>query len=100
MFPVPASNLFGGPWKIDRSKVTSAIMLPPPCHGGVSAIISVGAVEHADSGGPKILWPENTKKSAPSWLHVDRDVRNGLGAVDEHPGAVAVTHLDDLLAPG
>ncbi len=65
MLPVPASNLFGGPWYSERSMVTSAIMLPPPCHGGVSANASSVPYSTPMPVGPKILWPENTKKSAP-----------------------------------
>ena len=40
-----------------------------------------------------------TRRSPRRVLHVDRDVRNRLRAVDQHPRAVTVTQFDDLLAP-
>ena len=65
MLPVPASNLLGMGWNTVFSKVTSAIMLPPPCQGGMSS--STSRLPHTTPMpvGPKTLWPENTKKSAP-----------------------------------
>ena len=35
MLGVPASKRAGGPWNCVRSKVTSRIMFPPPCQGGM-----------------------------------------------------------------
>ena len=37
MFGVPASNLNGSSFQVDFSKVTEAIMSPPPCHGGIAS---------------------------------------------------------------
>ena len=60
----------------------------------------LGAVEHADSGGAEDLVPGEHEEVRAERLHVDRDVRDRLGAVDEHPGAVAVAEFDDLRRTG
>mmetsp|Transcript_33012 Transcript_33012/g.77443 ORF Transcript_33012/g.77443 Transcript_33012/m.77443 type:complete len:212 (-) Transcript_33012:52-687(-) len=65
MLPVPASNLAGAGWNTVRSKVTSAIMLPPPCQGGMASSTSLRPMTAPMPVGPKILWPLKMKKSQP-----------------------------------
>jgi hypothetical protein len=48
------------------SKVTSTIMLPPPCQGGVVSSKSAFPKTTPMPVGAKILCPENTKKSQSS----------------------------------
>ena len=56
-------------------------------NGGISSSISRRAQSAPEPGGPSVLWPEKTKKSAVEVLDVDRPVGHGLGAVDEHERA-------------
>jgi hypothetical protein len=37
MFGVPASNLYGRSFQVERSKVTLRIMSPPPMNGGIAS---------------------------------------------------------------
>ena len=97
ILPVPASKRPGGGWNTVRSNVTSLIMLPPPCHGGMSSSTSRLPYTTPMPVGPNILWPENTKKSASICLHVDPHVRHRLRAVDQRTRAGAMRHRDDLL---
>ena len=78
------------------SKVTSLIMLPPPCHGGMASSILGLAVEHADAGRAEHLVAGEHVEIGVERLHVDRHVAHGLGAVDQHARAVAVRHLDHV----
>ena len=71
-------------------------MLPPPCQGGMSSSSSRLPYSTPMPVGPKILWPENTKKSASSALHVHAHVRDRLRAVDQRARAGAVRHRDHL----
>ena len=50
MCGVPASNLYGSTFQVLFSKVTEAIMSPPPRNGGIASSSAVAAVEHADAG--------------------------------------------------
>ena len=54
------------------------------------------AVERADAGRPEHLVAGEDVEVAVERLHVDRHVRDGLRAVDQHARAVAVRHLDHL----
>ncbi len=49
--------------------------------------------------GAKTLWPEKHVEVAVERLHVDRHVRDGLRAVDEHARAVAMRHRRSSRAP-
>ncbi len=57
----------------------------------------LGAVEHADSGGAVDLVSGEHEEVGAEFRDVDRHVLNRLSAVDQHPGAVAVTQFDDLV---
>ena len=57
----------------------------------------LAAVEHPDSGGTEDLVAGEDEEIGPGLGHVDRDVRDGLRAVDQHPGTVPVAEVDDRL---
>jgi hypothetical protein len=63
---VPASNRAGAGWCSVRSKVTSLIMLPPPCHGGIEFSTSRFPWSTPIPVGPKTLWPDNAYQSLSS----------------------------------
>ena len=50
-------------------------------------------VDGADAGGRENLVAGEDEEVGAHLLHVDRNVGDGLGAVDDHPGAVALGHL-------
>ncbi|MCY1203121.1 hypothetical protein D9M72_146200 [compost metagenome] len=54
------------------------------------------AVEHADAGGPVKLVPGERVEIAIEGLHVDLEVRHGLGAIDQHRDAMEMRQLDDV----
>ena len=70
-------------------------MLPPPCHGGMSPGVSL-AEEHADARRAEDLVAGEDEEVAAERLHVDRHVRDGLRAVEEHARAMAMRHGNDL----
>ncbi len=53
------------------------------------------AVQDADAGRPEQLVAREGVEVAAQRLHVDREVRHGLGAVEEHRHLLPVRHLDD-----
>ena len=72
-------------------------MLPPPCQGGIASEQHVRlAVDDADAGRREDLVAREHVEVAVERLHVDRHVRDGLRAVDQHARAVAVRDLDHL----
>ena len=73
-------------------------MLPPPCHGGIAREHVLLAEDDADAGRREDLVAGEDVEVAVERLHVDRHVRDGLRAVDEHARAVAMRHLDHLAA--
>ena len=84
MLPVPASKRPGGAWNVVFSNVTSSIMLPPPCQGGIASSTLALAVDHADAGRGEHLVAGEDEEVAVERLHVDRHVRDRLRAVDQH----------------
>ena len=58
------------------------------------------AVERTDAGGPEDLVPGEDEEVDVEGLHVDGQVRDRLGAVDQHPGAVAVGDRRRSPGPG
>ena len=95
MSGVPASNLAGSAVVPDLSKVTELIMSPPPCYGGIRSSRSAFAVQHADAGRAEQLVAREGVEVAVERPHVDRHVRDGLRAVDEHRDAAGVGEADD-----
>ena len=79
-----------------RSKVTSLIMLPPPCQGCISFKQLFLAVEHADSRGREDFVAGKNVPVRIELLHVDRHVRNGLRAVQQHARTGACAIVDHL----
>ena len=63
MLPVPASNLTGAGWYSVFSNVTSRIMLPPPCHGGMVFSRSAFPYKTPMPVDPNTLCPENAYQS-------------------------------------
>ena len=78
-------------------------MFPPPCHGGIVSSTSGLAVQHADAGRREHLVPGERVEVGVQAADVDRQVRDGLGAVDEHPGpgrcAPAITSPTGTMVP-
>ncbi len=72
----------GGAWNVVFSNVTSAIMLPPPCQGGMASSTLGLAVDDADAGRAEHLVAGEHEEVAVERLHVDRHVRDRLRAVD------------------
>ena len=64
--------------------MTVAIMSPPPWYGGISSSQRALAVERAGAGRAVHLVRREREEVAADRLHVDRQVRRRLGAVDEH----------------
>ena len=58
------------------------------------------AVDHADAGGGKTLWPGEDEEVAIERLHVLAHVGDRLRAVDQHARAVAMSHLHHLARRG
>ena len=86
----------GRPWNTVFSKVTSAIMLPPPCQGGIVLEDARLAVDDADAGRREHLVAGEHEEVAVERLHVDPHVRHRLRAVDDDDGAMPVRHGDHL----
>ena len=92
MSGVPASNLYGsvvvgGLLEGDRADHVAAALIRR--HRFEQRGL---AVEHADAGGPEQLVPGEGVEIAVERLHVDRHVRHGLRAVDQHRDAARVRH--------
>ncbi len=92
----PASNFQGISLNSDRRRWTSRIMSPPARNGGIASSSSRRA--HSAPGAHRaehLVAAERVEVGA-ELLDVDRHVRHGLGAVDEHERAGRVGHLDHL----
>jgi hypothetical protein len=78
-----------------RMHVTSRVMFPPPCQGGM--LSSTAALPNsADARGAEDLMPRENIEIAADGLHIDGHVRNGLGIVDQHSRTLTVRHFHHL----
>ena len=100
MSGVPASNLWGTSLNVVWRRWTSRIISPPPMNGGIASRSSRRAHSAPEPVGPSALWPENDEEVGAQRLHVDRLVRHGLGAVDEHERAGGVGLRRPSRGPG
>ena len=75
-------------------------MLPPPCHGGMSSSSVAPCRTARRSRRAEDLVPGEHEEVGVERLDVDAQVRDGLGAVDQHARAVAVGHLRPSPRPG
>ena len=96
MFGVPASNLCGSdvverPLERHRADHVAAALIRR--HRVEQRRLPV---EHADAGRPEDLVAGERVEVAVERLHVDRHVRDGLRAVDEHRNPAAVREPHDL----
>ena len=66
MFGVPASNLYGISFQVERSRVTVRIMSPPPMNGCMVSSTSIRPQSTPTPVGPSILCAEKARKSQPS----------------------------------
>ncbi len=78
-----------------RSNVTSWIMFPPPCHGGMTSSTSFLPKTAPIPVGANTLCREN-EEVAVQRLNVHGLVRHGLSTVQKHASAVSVGERDHL----
>jgi hypothetical protein len=94
---VPASNFEGTSAKRISSNDTRLIMCPPPIHGGIGLEDLAPAVQDADAGRAVGLVRGPRVEVGVDRGEVDRDLRHGLRAVDEHERAGGVRAARDVL---
>ena len=94
---VPASNLAGSGAQVDRCSETVAIMSPPPWYGGMLLQKGLPAIQHTDPGRPENLVPREDEEVAVQVLHIHREVRRGLGTINQDRNAMRVSQCDQPL---
>ena len=83
---------------VARRRWTSRIISPPARNGGIASSSSRRAQSAPEPIGAEHLVAAERVEVAAQLLDVDRDVRHGLGAIDEDERAGGMGHLDDLAA--